>query len=110
MVNERAIRVDTGVRDGSSAMLKELSPLFDLTDALIALAVACAVLAILAVVLRGLLATDEERGASMFETLSGVARILAIVAIVASMAGFASWVLDQMDAPSFVEQALRKAR
>lgn len=109
MVNEHAVEISTGAGGSTSAMLRQLSPLFDLTDALIALAVACAVLAIFAVVLRGLLNTDEERGSNVFETLSGVARILAIVAIVASMSGVASWVLDQMDAPSLVEQALRKA-
>ena len=110
MVNGNATLIETSSSYSILRMLGELSPISGLAEGLIALAVAAAVLAIFAVVGRGMLDVEEGCGSRALETAAGVARVLAFVVIIASMSGLLLWILQQMGETGMLQFALLSAR
>lgn len=107
MLNDNAVLIDTNASYSISTLLREISPLWDVSAALMALAAASAILAIVLAVIRGFLDVDEREG-KIVETISSVARVLVFVAILASLASVAGWILDGVGADSHLKFVLSK--
>lgn len=107
MLNDNAVLVDTNASYSISTLLREVSPLWDVSSALMALAAASAVLAIVLTVIRAFLDVDDRDG-KIVETISGVVRVLVFVAILASLGPVADWVLDGVGADSHLKFVLSK--
>lgn len=107
MLNDNAVLVDTNAGYSISTLLREISPLWDVSSALMALAAASAILAIVLTVIRGSLDVDDRDG-KIIETISSVVRVLVFVAILASLGPVASWVLDGVGADSHLKFVLSK--
>ena len=77
MLNDNAVLVDTNAGYSISTLLREISPLWDVSSALMALAAASAILAIVLTVIRGSLDVDDRDG-KIIETISSVVRVLVL--------------------------------
>lgn len=107
MLNDNAVLIDTNAAYSISTLLREISPLWDVSSALMALAAASAILAIVLTVIRGFVDVDERDG-KIIETISSVARVLVFVAILASLGPVANWILDGVGADSHLKFVLSK--
>lgn len=107
MLNDNAVLIDTNAAYSISTLLREISPLWDVSSALMALAAASAILAIVLTVIRGFVDVDERDG-KIIETISSVARVLVFVAILASLGPVANWILDGVGADSHLKFILSK--
>ena len=107
MLNDNAVLVDTNAGYSISTLLREISPLWDVSSALMALAAASAILAIVLTVIRGSLDVDDRDG-KIIETISSVVRVLVFVAILASLGPVANWILDGAGADSHLKFVLSK--
>lgn len=107
MLNDNAVLIDTNAAYSISTLLREISPLWDMSSALMALAAASAILAIVLTVIRGFVDVDERDG-KIIETISSVARVLVFVAILASLGPVANWILDGVGADSHLKFVLSK--
>lgn len=107
MLNDNAVLIDTNAAYSISTLLREISPLWDMSSALMALAAASAILAIVLTVIRGFVDVDERDG-KIIDTISSVARVLVFVAILASLGPVANWILDGVGADSHLKFILSK--
>lgn len=107
MLNDNAVLIDTNAAYSISTLLREISPLWDVSSALMVLAAASAILAIVLTVIRGFVDVDERDG-KIIETISSVARVLVFVAILASLGPVANWILDGVGADSHLKFVLSK--
>lgn len=107
MLNDNAVLIDTNAAYSISTLLREISPLWDMSSALMALAAASAILAIVLTVIRGFVDVDERDG-KIIDVISSVARVLVFVAILASLGPVANWILDGVGADSHLKFILSK--
>lgn len=107
MLNDNAVLIDTNAAYSISTLLREVSPLWDMSSALMALAAASAILAIVLTVIRGFVDVDERDG-KIVDVISSVARVLVFVAILASLGPVANWILDGVGADSHLKFILSK--
>ena len=109
MLNENAVEVSTGASYSVGRLLREISPLYDISSALMALAVASAALAIVVAVIRSTVDFEDSDG-RMMEALSAAVRVLVFVAIIASLGQVAEWALEALEVDGSLKAALAKVR